>query len=109
MDFTELFENNNKHHGNYRESGYHDDDRYSHNSHHSYRGHNDHQQWLNIWEKIKNNKKLKLLIFLGVILVIAIIIGLIVILWPVLMKLFNYVTQNGLQGILDAIWKGAGK
>jgi hypothetical protein len=109
MDFDDLLERKNKHHGNYRNHGYHDDDRYSHDSHQSYHGHNDHQKWLNIWEKIRNNKKLKLLILLAVILILGLIIGIIIILWPIVVKLFNILTQNGLQGILDLIWKGSGK
>jgi hypothetical protein len=106
MDFEDLFENKNRHQGNYRNHDYHDDDGHTR---HSYHEQNDHQKWLNIWEKIRNNKKLKLLILLAVILILGFIIGVIVILWPIAVKLFNILSQHGLQGILDLIWKGSGK
>jgi hypothetical protein len=116
MDFDDILENKNKHHENYRRHEYHDDDRYSHDSHHSNSGHNGHLIWLNLFEKIRNNNKLKLLILLAGIFILAIIIGLILVLWPLLMKLFTYLTENGLKGILDgitgildAILKGSGK
>jgi hypothetical protein len=49
-----------------------------------------------------------------VLLVIA--VGVIIALLPLLIQLFNYITQNGVQGVFDAVtgfldklWKGSGK
>jgi hypothetical protein len=116
MDFDDFFENNRRKHGNYREPVYHDADRYSYNSHHSYSGYSGHLKWINIIEKIGRNKKLKLLVLLAGILFLAIAIVLIIILLPFFAKLYDYISQNGLQGLLDGIigfldkiWKGSGK
>ncbi len=116
MDFDDFFENKRRNHGNYREPVYHDADRYSHNSQHSYSGYSDHLKWINILEKIRRNKKLKLLVLLAGMLFLAIAIVLIIILLPLFAKLYDYIIQNGLQGLLDGIigfldkiWKGSGK
>jgi hypothetical protein len=116
MELDDFFENKRGHQGNYRAQTYHDDNRYSHNSHQSYQGQDNHLKWLNILEKIRSSKKLKLLVALAGILILAIAIVLIIVLLPFIIKLFNYVSQNGLQGILDSIigfldkiWKGSAK
>ncbi len=116
MGFENLFENKHNHHGNYMENRYPDDKKYSNDSNHSYLGKDYQLKWLNIQEKIRRNKKLKLLVVMASILVLVVIIVLIIILLPIFMKLFNYISQNGLQGIYDSITgfidkirKGSGK
>lgn len=106
MDFDDLFENKKKHRENYKYYRHKkDDSKYSHRTN---QWHSENEKWLNIWEKIRSNNKLKLLILLAAIITLCIIIGLIIILWPIALKLFNIISQNGLQGILDLIWKGSG-
>ena len=114
MGFDDIFERKHSHHGNYQER-YHDDHRYSHDSHHSSHGHDAHLNLLNILGKIRGNKKLKLFIVLAGIVILAIVVTLIIVLFPLITKLFNYIGQNGLQGVLDSvtsfldkIWKGTG-
>lgn len=59
--------------------------------------------------RIAGNPKLRKLVILGGIAVLAIVILIIVLLFPLVMKLFGYVSENGLQGVIDGIWKGAKK
>ena len=115
MGFEDIFENKQKHRGNYREQKYPDKNRNSYDSHHSDYEHNDHLKWLNILKKIRGNQKLKMLVVVAGILILAIAVMLIIFLLPVIMKLLNYISQNGLQGLideitifLDKIWKGSG-
>jgi len=65
---------------------------------------------------VMRNRKLKLLAIAAVILLLAMVIALIIVLFPLLTKLYNYIMQNGLQGILDSItgffdkiWNGSAK
>lgn len=116
MEFEEFFENKRKHQRNFREHGYREDHPYSYDTHHSYPEHDNHQKWLTILDKIRSNKRLKVIAVLAVVLVISIAILLLFVFLPLIMKLINFILQNGLQGILDAItgfldklWKGLGK
>lgn len=125
MGFDDLFEDKRRRYGNYREHGYHDDyddhdhhhnERYSLGSYPAYRGHHDHQKWLTVLDKIRNNKKLKFIVIAATVLILTLAIGLIIALLPLLIKIFHYVSQNGLQSILDGVtgfldklWKGSGK
>jgi hypothetical protein len=59
---------------------------------------------------------LKVFAILAGVLILVVSVMLIIFLMPLLLKLFNYISQNGLQGVLDAItgfldklWKGSGK
>jgi hypothetical protein len=103
MEFDDLFESNRRNRGNYREQQYHDDNRYSPESHNSNQGYDNHLNWSGILEKIRRNRKLKILVVIAGILILAIAVVLIIILLPVLTKLYDYISQNGLQGILDGI------
>ena len=122
MGFDDFFEDKHKRYGNYREHRYHDDHdghddhRYSHESYPSHYGHSDHQQWITILNKVRSNKKLKLIVILAGIVILIIAAALFIALLPLIVKLINYVSQNGLQSILDEItgfidklWKGSGK
>jgi type IV secretory pathway component VirB8 len=116
MGFDDFLENKHSYRGNYSKHQYYDDDKYSQDSQHSYNKHSEHFNWQSILDKIRSNRKLRtfiivagfLLLILGVVLVIA--------LFPLIVKLFNYISQNGLQGVfnditgfLEKIWKGSGK
>ncbi|MEI7499658.1 MAG: hypothetical protein WCK84_04335 [Bacteroidota bacterium] len=140
MGFDDFFEDKRKQHGNYNQNRYHDEHRYSHDSHGSYNSHDSrdshgshdshgmhgprnsnygqygHFNWLSVLEKIKGNRQLKLLVVIGGIVILIIAVGLIIILLPLIIKIFNYISQNGLQSILegitgfiDKLWKGSGK
>jgi uncharacterized membrane protein len=69
-----------------------------------------------VFNRIWSNKKLRILFILLSITVIAIVIALLVVFAPLLLKAFNYLTQNGISGVvesvkalLDKLWLGAGK
>lgn len=119
MGFDDFFEDKRKHYGNYREHRYHDDhdhNRYSHEQQYPTHRNEGHQQLFTILNKIRNNKKLKIIVILVVTVLLIIAVALIVALLPLIIKLFNYISQNGIQSIFDAItgfldklWKGSGK
>jgi uncharacterized membrane protein len=98
MEFEEFFENKRKNHGNYMRARYHDDKRKSHEMTYSFPGHYKNQQWSTILEKIRSNKKLKTIIIVAGTLIIAMVILLIVVFMPLIINLFTYISQNGLQG-----------
>lgn len=116
MGFNNFFENDNKARGNYSENQYHDRNRNYQNSNDNYGGFLENPSLLNFLEKIRNNKKLKLLVVFAIILIISIAVILLIVLWPFIVKLFNYIMQNGLQGLIDGangfidrILNGSGK
>ena len=116
MGFDDLFENRNKHYGNYSRQSHHDDKGYSHDSYRSYYGQGDHIRLLTILRKIWSNKRLKVFVLITGILVLIIITVLIIFLVPVIIKLIHYISENGLKGLLDGItgfldkiWKGSGE
>jgi hypothetical protein len=103
MGFEEIFENNHKRHGNYTERGYRDDNRSLHDMNHENDEKSDQLQWSAWLEKIKSDKKLKRLAIMAAILILAIVIALIIILMPLIIKLIDFIGQNGLQGVFDSI------
>ncbi len=122
MGFEDFFENNRSHSGNYGKQNYHND-RYNHNDHsnhrdiydsrHSYHRRENHFDWMRVLSKIRENKKLKVLVIAAAIVILVIVIILLIVLLPLLGKIFNFVTQldlKGLQeyitGLLDKILKG---
>jgi hypothetical protein len=101
MGIEDFFEREQKH----RKYGYQDHG-YEHESGHSGSYHNEYdmkQQFLN---KIRNNPKMKRLIIAILLFLALVIIVLAVLLWPLVVKLFDFLMQNGVQGLLDTIWKG---
>ena len=122
MGFDDFFEDKRKHRGNYREHGYHrghDDHDYSRHSqerHYPSHGNESHLKMLAILNRIRNNRKLKLIVIMAVIVLLIIAVAVIIALLPLLIQLFNYISQNGVQGVFDAVtgfldklWKGSGK
>jgi hypothetical protein len=103
MGFEEFFENNRKDYRINRGNSYPDDNAYPYNTRYPFKGNADNVKWQDILEKIRSNKKLKFLVVSVGILIIAIVIVLIIVLFPLIVKLINYLTQNGLQGVLNEI------
>jgi hypothetical protein len=103
MGFEDIFENRDRYNEHYREERYPDHGRYSGNSRYSSHGEGDQFNWLIILEKIKSNKKLRILVFLAGLLVLTVAIVLIVVLLPLIIKLINSISQTGLQGIVNDI------
>jgi hypothetical protein len=115
MEFDDLFENKHKYHGNYAEPGYYNKEIYSYDSYHTRHEHGNRIKWLNIMERIKQNKKLRFLFGIVGILVLAFVILLFLLFLPLIVKLFNVIHQNGFQGVFNdiiafitKIWKGSG-
>ena len=86
-----------------------------HNYDHSYRHdeHHSHQQSKHgldsmpqIMRRITNNPKLVRIIGLAVIIVVILLIVLTITLFPTILKLLKFLTDNGLKGLLDLIWGG---
>jgi len=103
MGFEEFFENNRNDNRNNRLNSYTNNNGYPYNSQYPFNGNEDNVKWQNIFEKIRSNKKLKIFVVYAGILILTILIVLIIVLFPIIVKLINYITQNGLQGIFDEI------
>jgi hypothetical protein len=114
-----FYENKYKHH----EQQCHDDERivmenrlYMDENNHSQKGYDKSIYLNNVIDKVKNSRKLKILVGIMCICLLAILITIIIILILVIAKLINFISQNGIQGVIDSIsgflnkiWKGAGK
>jgi hypothetical protein len=109
MGFEELFENNRKENMNYGGSRYPDDSRNSNNTRYPHHENEEKENWQNILEKIKNNRKLRVIVIWAGIILSAIAIVLIIALFPLIVKLINYIAQNGLQGVINTIEGFIGK
>jgi type IV secretory pathway component VirB8 len=59
-----------------------------------------------ILNKLQVNPQLKGLIIGAVIVILVILVIAIILLMPLITKFIGFVTENGIQGVLDAIWKG---
>jgi hypothetical protein len=103
MRFENLFENDRKDYRNNRGNDYPDDSEYAYNSRNPFNRNRADVKWRNILEKIRNNKKLKIFVISAGILMLTLLTTLIVVLFPLIAKLFDYITQNGLQGVLNDI------
>jgi len=113
MEFDDVINRNHRNSNRYSKQNKYQNSSYSTYSNHRYDRRYKMRYFL---ESIRNNKKLKLLLIIAAIIILVIIIALIVILLPLFIKLFNYINQNGIQGIieylsafLDKIWSGSGK
>ncbi|KUO65234.1 MAG: hypothetical protein ACYCZ2_05735 [Lutibacter sp.] len=57
--------------------------------------------WLNLFNKIKQNKKLRNIIIIGIAIILVIVIGLIILLFPYIVKLFNFIAEKGVSGLVE--------
>ena len=108
MDLDDIFENDQKRKNQSYDHNYRHDDEYRHEneykSSHSYEKQEDIKRLL--LEKLRNNPNLKMLLIFGSIVLLIIVLGLIILLLPLILKLFGFVTENGIEGFLNTIWKG---
>ena len=102
MGLDDFFEQGHKRHqyGNDHNYGHRDE----HHPSHSYNQHNDVQK--QIFEKLQNNPNLKKTVIVAGIIILVIVLLLVILLFPMIMKLLSFVTENGVQGLLDTLWKG---
>ena len=103
MELDDLFDRkrNQQMHGYNRNYGH--DDHYQRP--HSYNEHNDFK--IQLLTSLRNNPKLKTLLVVAAIIIIVVIILVIVLLLPLLLKLLSYLGENGIQGLIDTLWKGS--
>jgi len=108
MDLDDIFENDQKRkHQSYDHNYRHNVD-YRHEN--EYKSSHSHEKQEDIkrmlLEKLRNNPNLKVLLIFSSIVLIIIVLGLIILLLPLILKLFGFVTENGIEGFLNTIWKG---
>lgn len=102
MDIEDFFKEKNKYSGGYGKRSIYENPR-------PYPGANRYRpekiNWLNIFNGVRQNKRIRNFLIVAFILVVLIVVGLIALLLPLLVKLFNIVMENGLAGGLDAVLK----
>ena len=113
MEFNDIIENNRKCSVNYMEKSYLPDNTYQPNSKYTFHRPCNNYKWLHFMETIRTDKNLQLLVSIAGILLLALIVGLMLIVLPLIFKLFKYISQYGVQeiveyvsGMIDKIWKG---
>jgi len=116
VGFEDFFENKRNYHKSYRKRSNHsdyNDYRQSFDSRRSYQGRDKHFDWMKVLAKVRENRKLKVLIMIAAIVMLAIAILLLIALLPLLGRIFTFITQmdlKGLQeyitGLLDKVLKG---
>lgn len=62
---------------------------------------------LQFLSKLQKDPKFKLLLIAISIIATIILITMVILLFPLITKLFHFIGENGLQGLIDAIWKGS--
>lgn len=111
MDFDDFFKKKNKYHKKQAQHNYYQNDSYKGRA---YSSGTTSFNPMALIESLKNNKKIKFILVFIFIVVIAIIVGLVAILFPLLTSVTDYILQNGVSGLLDEainflnkLWNGA--
>jgi type IV secretory pathway component VirB8 len=98
------------------DNGYQDNPRQTQNFRYPDQRHNSNFRLEYFLEKLRSNRKLKGLLICAFLLLLVIVFALIAIFLPLILKFLNYISENGVQGILDSVtgfldklWKGSGK
>ena len=115
MGFEEFFDQDSRRGRQRNEDHYRQDDPYRNEDHNrqneysessrTYEPQNDmKQQFLN---KLRDNPQLKMLLIVGAFIVVIIIIVVAIFIIPLILKIFGYVGDNGIQGVINTIFKGA--
>lgn len=102
MGFEEIFEQDNRHNKRNNYSPYGKDD------HHQYAGTEKEENNMQtmLLSKLRENPKLKRYLIAAGLIAIALIVILIILLFPSIQKLFGFISENGIQGLIDSMWKG---
>ncbi len=119
MELDDLFGQGRNHqrHGYGQQFNNHDEDYRSSQNYNQKYGSNDdyrpspqynqhYETKLKLINSIASNPKIRLVLIVAAVVIIAVLILLIIFLFPLILKILGYVTDNGIQGILDTIWKG---
>ncbi len=103
MGFEEIFESKRRFHGNYGKHEYQEKHGGFNDSSNPAYGQSNHSYGSAILAKIWNNKKLRVFAILTGLLLLAFLVILSIVLLPIIIKFFDYISQNGLQGLLDYV------
>jgi type IV secretory pathway component VirB8 len=81
---------------------------YGHNDHHYTSHSNNHHADIKyqLLDKLKNSPGLRVFVIISAIIIVMIIVVVLILLIPLFTKLLHFVSQNGIQGLIDIIWKG---
>lgn len=111
MDLEDLFGNKEKHHHTQDRRNYYHEDSYENRY---YRGNDENNYLTGLLNRIRNNRKLKIFILVFLVFIMLVVIGILAVLFPLIVELFNFISQNGLSGILEkameilnTLWSGA--
>jgi uncharacterized membrane protein len=114
MGFDDYYEHKSKYR---RYNQYHEHEDHSMNEYSPmYRGGRGHENYgFYIVNKIWNNRKLRLLLLVAALIILIVVILLLIAIFPLLIRIFDYVAQTGLKGItetvtgfIDKLWSGSG-
>jgi len=103
MGFDDFLEHGNKSH---KQDYNHRDDNF-HQSSHSTSKHQDYI--LMFLQKIKNNQQLKIVLVIVVIVLFILLVFILTLLFPFLLKMAHYLSENGIQGVVNTLWNGTKK
>lgn len=99
MNLQDYLTNNNNSNQSLKTQNFQNDNFRSHNSNFPREGN---FNWQNLINVIKTNKKIRNLLIMAVVVVLVILIGLIAVLFPLIIKIFNYLSSVGISGLIDA-------
>jgi type IV secretory pathway component VirB8 len=109
MDLDDIFDQGHKRRNQNYDHDYRHYDNYRHEN--EYKSHPSHEKQndlkLEFLNQLRNNPKLKILLISIAGILIFIAIGAIILLFPLIIKLFGFVSENGIEGFLNTIWKGS--
>lgn len=99
MNLQDFLTNNNNSNQSFKTQNFQGGNYQSQNSYYPREGN---LNWPSLINGIKTNKKIRNIIIIAGVVVLAIVIGLIAILLPLIIKIFNYLTSVGISGLMDA-------
>ena len=103
MDFDELIENKNKCHGKNKKHHYHDENDNTQHGYYSRKKYSGKINFIDILQSTENNKMYKFYTILIFFLILIFILILLIVAFPIIMKLYNSISENGSLGIMNEI------
>jgi uncharacterized membrane protein len=100
MDFEDFLKKKGKPHKKRALHNYHQNDGYGYETYSSGQGSFNAIAFIN---SLRNNKKLKIVLLVVLILAIALVIGVITIFFSLISSMADIIAQNGLSGVLDEV------
>jgi len=108
MELDDIFEQGHKRrHQGYDHHYKHEDDNRHENEYRTTSIHGKQNDNISIiFDRLKSNPKIKMVFIFCCVAIIVIVIGLIILLFPFILKIFGIVSEHGLEGLINTIWKG---